>query len=1383
MGDRVAMASRLGLVLALLAACYTAGSQAAIAPATPKSCCRCQKVLNSNKQEFCHKVPRKDEDKCLNEFDDMFLNCKTLLGYDAKPVPPKESNETVKRAVWVPMSGICAAAECDCAQSMNDCAENAKCTTNNAGQSCSCNAGYVGDGHICRSLGSCDSCSPYSTCEELSDDRVQCTCNRGYDGDGVSCTGNGNCDLNNGGCDPSATCRKTSSGRNCTCNSGYSGSGKTCTAVVCLPEFNPCDENADCKDGGGVANCTCSTGYFGNGFNCSEFATVPRLETIFKFSFPYGKISTRAMKDTFSSAVQRDVAEGVDVPIDKVEVVEVFARKVAKKHTPVEGKSSADAKPSAVESKTGVRVLVRSYDQKQIVDADITWRSLSQLVGRDFDVMVQVASTDTKVFVPCLQDNGGCAPVDAGGNCSRGAAAGEVSCECAQGYTGDGLNCTALNPCLVNVGGCHPSAVCTMVAPGKSACLCQKGFAMNGAGECKEIDNCKKKHGGCDQNAFCTKTGPGENTCECNEGYVGDGAHCVVINQCALNNGGCDWNANCSMKGKNVQCACNDGYEGTGSLCTEMNECKVNNGGCNAHAFCQHTGLKTNKCMCNAGYHGDGLACVEIDSCAACHEDATCMIVGPGMSICRCKNGFSGNGFLCRRVHKPTSQTCEENNGGCDSNADCELADGKVTCKCQDGYEGDGKSCTEVSPSETNPCGTDQMCVHTGFKKFECKCRVGTERVAPSKKPPCPPGKDNKKAEEDDKPKAPKQNCTEINGCDVDNGRCHDMAVCMSLGRGMTDCRCVKNFIYVNHTFCEPQNNCKVQNGDCDKNAQCTMTGPGTNRCACKAGFSGDGRICDPINPCTLDTLGNCSGQATCKYMGPGKHKCVCNPGFSGSGFSCEEYDPCDTDHGGCSKQATCKDRGLGMNSCKCNTGYKGDGTECKAINLCLPGGGVSANVSATPVKLCHENGSCVFMGPGRHECRCRDGFKGNGVTECKEIDVCDPYLKACSAYATCKRGESDLALCACNKGYSGDGKVCAYINKCASSSACSSDATCHNSGPGAALCHCNMGFKGDGKLCEAVTPACTAAERAKARCHKNAACTKLVNGPDAPAELQGQVNPQPVCKCERGYTGTGKWCEEVNPCRRSDYGKCNRETQQCMFMGHGNHRCECLYGHTPDGDCEDASEHPRVMFKLQVNLTNVTWVVANPGKFRSLVHWDVAEALGVVDPDKAQSALKMQNVRGNQTTLGGKTAISFEVVAPLELQAAIPEQVPLPRFFGSYYGNWDDAFNDFKAKTLGMFKAAPMPLDTDTTALKNQTLVPDDCANGCAVQGTELEPTWVEVKRGQQKRSKTELDADPNAPREEIPSGPRDPSSIQHKPVAVEPMEGEIKGDVDSGF
>merc|ERR1711871_1191256 len=198
MGDRVAMASRLGLVLALLAACYTAGSQAATALATPKSCCRCQKVLNSNKQEFCHKVPRKDEDKCLNEFDDMFLNCKTLLGYDAKPVPPKESNETVKRAVWVPMSGICAAAECDCAASMNDCAENAKCTTNNAGQTCSCN--------------------------------------RGYDGDGVSCTGNGNCDLNNGGCDPSATCSKTSSGRKCTCNAGYSGGGKTCTAVVCLPE-------------------------------------------------------------------------------------------------------------------------------------------------------------------------------------------------------------------------------------------------------------------------------------------------------------------------------------------------------------------------------------------------------------------------------------------------------------------------------------------------------------------------------------------------------------------------------------------------------------------------------------------------------------------------------------------------------------------------------------------------------------------------------------------------------------------------------------------------------------------------------------------------------------------------------------------------------------------------------------------------------------------------------------------------------------------------------------------------------------------------------------------------------------------------------------------
>merc|ERR1711871_1291746 len=333
---------------------------------------------------------------------------------------------------------------------MNECAENALCTTSNRGQSCSCNEGYSGDGKVCKALGSCDACSNHASCEELSDELVKCTCNKGYDGDGVSCTGNMNCDVNNGGCSPNACCIRSPGGRDCMCNSGYSGSGKTCVSVVCLPENNPCDENADCTDGGGRANCTCSTGYAGNGFNCSEYDTVRRSEAVFKFSFSFGQVASRGMKDTFSFAVQRDVAEALDVSLDTVEITEVYAKKVVKKSVPVEG-MKAETKAPAVESKTAARVHVHNFDQSKMLDADLKWRSVAQLVGHDFDATVQIVQHGLQVFVPCIKDNGGCAAVEDGGNCTR-KNLGEVECECANGYIGDGFNCTEIDPCTVNSG-------------------------------------------------------------------------------------------------------------------------------------------------------------------------------------------------------------------------------------------------------------------------------------------------------------------------------------------------------------------------------------------------------------------------------------------------------------------------------------------------------------------------------------------------------------------------------------------------------------------------------------------------------------------------------------------------------------------------------------------------------------------------------------------------------------------------------------------------------------------------------------------------------------------------------------------------------------------
>jgi len=396
---------------------------------------------------------------------------------------------------------------------------------------------------------------------------------------------------------------------------------------------------------------------------------------------------------------------------------------------------------------------------------------------------------------------------------------------------------------------------------------------------------------------------------------------------------------------------------------------------------------------------------------------------------------------------------------------------------------------------------------------------------------------------------------------------------------------------------------------------------------------------------------------------------------------------------------ATCKDKGLGMNSCQCNKGYEGNGTICSAINMCLK-----------PAKgACHKNGTCVYMGPGLHECRCAQGFKGNGVTDCSEMDVCDPYLKACSPYSSCARNPvNNTASCSCNEGYSGDGQTCVYVDKCAANSSCSADAVCINSGPGAARCKCKYGFKGDGKECAPIAAQqCSKEERVEAACHTSAACVKE-NTPDGPVVS---------CKCEHGWTGTGMWCEEINPCRSKKYGNCNRESQECIFMGQGNFRCDCLYGNTVEGDCEDPSQHPRVIGKYQMNVTNMTWVGVKASTFKSLLRWDLASAVGMTDALKADHAVQLQNIKGNSSVLpGGATTLSFEVVVPLEYSEKLPVEQKLLRLSGAYIGDEEDGL-----KVLMQAKYTAVPIPFDAPARNGTAIVADDCVNGCAIRGAEM--------------------------------------------------------------
>ncbi|KAA0720877.1 X-link domain-containing adhesion molecule 2 Fasciclin [Triplophysa tibetana] len=115
----------------------------------------------------------------------------------------------------------------------------------------------------------------------------------------------------------------------------------------------------------------------------------------------------------------------------------------------------------------------------------------------------------------------------------------------------------------------------------------------------------------------------------------------------------------------------------------------------------------------------------------------------------------------------------------------------------------------------------------------------------------------------------------------------------------------------------------------CHANAACAHTGPNQHVCTCAEGYSGDGHVCMPIDPCQTN-LGDCPSSSTrCVYDGPGKSHCECLEGFSKyvERMGCSIKDVCKPDS--CHKYATCATVVPGTVECKCRDGYLGNGKIC----------------------------------------------------------------------------------------------------------------------------------------------------------------------------------------------------------------------------------------------------------------------------------------------------------------------------------------------------------------------------------------------------------------------------------------------------------------------
>jgi alpha-tubulin suppressor-like RCC1 family protein len=173
------------------------------------------------------------------------------------------------------------------------CAPNASCIDGPGVDACQCNPGWQGDPRSCTDVDECSlalqsgtcsgstctaggyswtSCDANATCTD-SPGSFSCSCNAGFKGDGTTCTRIDECAANNGGCNAYAICTNTTPGQvSCQCMAGFTGNGTTCTDInECMTGVAKCSAGTTCKNTLGSYDCDCAQEIFSwNGTKCVD---------------------------------------------------------------------------------------------------------------------------------------------------------------------------------------------------------------------------------------------------------------------------------------------------------------------------------------------------------------------------------------------------------------------------------------------------------------------------------------------------------------------------------------------------------------------------------------------------------------------------------------------------------------------------------------------------------------------------------------------------------------------------------------------------------------------------------------------------------------------------------------------------------------------------------------------------------------------------------------------------------------------------------------------------------------------------------------------------------------------------------------------------------